>query len=45
MKNVLNVKPNSELATVLKGHEQGDKVETKDFIIEVESVKHSSNVK
>ena len=45
MKNVLTVKPNSELATILKGHEQGDKVETKDFIIEVESVKHSSNVK
>lgn len=45
MKNVLNVKPNSELATVLKGHEQGDKIETRDLIIKVESIKHTTNVK
>ena len=45
MKQVLNVKLNSEVALALRQHEKGDKVETKDFIIEVESVKHSSNVK
>ena len=45
MKNVLNVKPNSELATVLKGHEQGDKIETRDLIIKVESINHTTNVK
>lgn len=45
MKQVLNVKLNSEVALALRQREKGDKVETKDFIIEVESVKHSSNVK
>lgn len=45
MKQVLNVKLNSEVALALRKREKGDKVETKDFIIEVESVKHSSNVK
>lgn len=45
MKQVLNVKLNSEVALALRQREKGDQVETKDFIIEVESVKHSSNVK
>ena len=45
MKKVLNVKLNSEVALALRQREKGDQVETKDFIIEVESVKHSSNVK
>lgn len=45
MKQVLNVKLNSEVALALRQREKGDQVETKDFIIEVESIKHSSNVK
>ena len=47
VQNVLNVKLNSDIAKLLRGHNQGDKIKSPDSscLIQVESITHHENVK